>query len=393
MPHSFPLEKVTRGQLRQFAQFLWSWPTCDDCNNGQTCAAEHCPYHRLNRLEPFFDYYKNLTASYDPDIRTGEQTALTTHRDLLSIMQKLRLHTTIPRAQLLDTIFAEHGRQKPVPKLDQEHALDLAIKAMLMINCSVQHRSPALLEHGAYAVPWLGTVSLSDFVTNNFPTSDHPNINDLGDDGNKGTNLRTALMARKLKKRAGIKFRPTDDLKSHLKLDRRSGIVDVYHHTAFLKEHLRFTRDKSRNTAIVDSLKFGVLPRQIALEVLDSIQKILFPMNDTKSRAFLGSLISKSGFDPDTSRFESVEIRTAEEKNISYYYFGARLSELFDELQNPTPRGMEKWFERKSGARYVMMATLVGVAIAVLLGIASLTVSSYQAWLGYQQWQHPVSSG
>jgi hypothetical protein len=38
-----------------------------------------------------------------------------------------------------------------------------------------------------------------------------------------------------------------------------------------------------------------------------------------------------------------------------------------------------------------MMATLVGVLIAIILGIAGLAVSSYQAWLGYQQWQHPIS--
>jgi hypothetical protein len=68
--------------------------------------------------------------------------------------------------------------------------------------------------------------------------------------------------------------------------------------------------------------------------------------------------------------------------------------ELYEELENPKPRGwIEKWVERKSGARYVMMATLVGVAIAVLLGMASLAVGTYQAWVGYQQWQHPVANG
>jgi hypothetical protein len=122
------------------------------------------------------------------------------------------------------------------------------------------------------------------------------------------------------------------------------------------------------------------------------MQKVLFPLDDPKSRILLGSLTSTSGFDPDCLRFESSSIRTAEEKDIAYYYFGARLSELYNEMENPTPRGIEKWFERKSGARYVMMATLVGVIIALLLGFMSLAVSVYQAWVGYQQWQHPVSS-
>ena len=67
--------------------------------------------------------------------------------------------------------------------------------------------------------------------------------------------------------------------------------------------------------------------------------------------------------------------------------------DLYEELENPKPRGwIEKWLERKSGARYVMMATLLGVVIAILLGVAALALGGYQAWLGYQQWQHPVSN-
>lgn len=39
------------------------------------------------------------------------------------------------------------------------------------------------------------------------------------------------------------------------------------------------------------------------------------------------------------------------------------------------------------------MATVAGVALAVLLGMASLAVSSYQAWLAYLQWKHPITAG
>jgi hypothetical protein len=43
--------------------------------------------------------------------------------------------------------------------------------------------------------------------------------------------------------------------------------------------------------------------------------------------------------------------------------------------------------------RHVMMATVVGVVIAIFLGLASLAVGGYQAWVSYQQWQHPVTTG
>ncbi|KAF4973927.1 hypothetical protein FZEAL_9113 [Fusarium zealandicum] len=76
-----------------------------------------------------------------------------------------------------------------------------------------------------------------------------------------------------------------------------------------------------------------------------------------------------------------------------YRYLDSRIMELYEELETPTPRGfLEKWLERKSGARYVMMATLGGVAIAVFLGALALAVSIFQAWVGWQQWQHPVGN-
>ena len=145
-----------------------------------------------------------------------------------------------------------------------------------------------------------------------------------------------------------------------------------------------------KHTLLIESLR-GALPRHLVLECLDSTQKILLPLSDKKSRIFLRSLISKHGFDSEMLNFESADIRNIDERDITYHYFGPRLADLADELENPKPQSwMEKWFERKSGARYVMMATLVGAAIAVLLGIASLALGGYQAWIGYQQWKHPV---
>ena len=147
-------------------------------------------------------------------------------------------------------------------------------------------------------------------------------------------------------------------------------------------------------TCTKPSLNRGVLPRQLLLEVLDSLQKVLFPLSDPKSHSLLQSLISISSFDPDCLRFESTALRTVDERDIPYQYLGERLADLYEELENPTPRGwLDQWLERKSRARHVMMATLIGVAIAIVLGIASLAVSVYQAWVSYQQWQHPIGNG
>ena len=132
------------------------------------------------------------------------------------------------------------------------------------------------------------------------------------------------------------------------------------------------------------------MPRQLTLESLDSVQRILFPP-DQQSQSLLRSLVSKGIFDPDCLRFESAPYRSDFENDITYHHFCSRLMDLYDEIKDPTPRSLvDKWVEKRSGARHVMMATLVGVIIAIILGILSLAVSIFQAWVGYQAWKHPV---
>lgn len=139
----------------------------------------------------------------------------------------------------------------------------------------------------------------------------------------------------------------------------------------------------------------GTLPRQLLLEILDSTQKVLFPVGDQKSRKILRSLVSlpTGEFDPDCLRLESTSIRKPEERETTYQFFGTRLAELYNELENPRPRGMlQKWLERRSGARHAMLIGLSGVFLALLFGMATLAVSVYQAWISYQAWKYPTSS-
>jgi hypothetical protein len=107
----------------------------------------------------------------------------------------------------------------------------------------------------------------------------------------------------------------------------------------------------------------------------------------------LKSVTASCSFDPEISNFEFSSIRNPGEEKTSYVYLAERLAGLYQEMQNPRPRGwLERQMERKSGARYMMMATLIGVVFAVILGFLSLVVSSYQTWIAYHAWKHPVAS-
>lgn len=248
----FPLAKVTEGHLLKLSQELWSWQPCTDCYSGKHCLTEGCSSKRASRLKPFFDYYKTLAASYEPNTGPGEQPALRTHEDVISIIKILKSEPQLDRANLQDKIIANRSADTLPPATDLDGAVNLALRTMTMTNCSMQHQSLSLLEHGTYQV-WRSNVTFAQFIIDAFPTTDYPIIND--DDFEPSRDIKSALMARKLKKRIGLKIRPTDDLRSHLKLDRKNHAVEIFHHTAFLKEHLRLTMSEPRHLTEIDYLK------------------------------------------------------------------------------------------------------------------------------------------
>ncbi|KAI9862670.1 MAG: hypothetical protein M1813_004166 [Trichoglossum hirsutum] len=248
-----PFKSITESELQHLCQVLWSWSLCDGCGGAKGCETAGCPSQRSKRLLRFFEHYKDLTASYEPDIGPGEQPVLRTHEDLFETIRMLKSHHGLSRAQFADKLFHDRPGRKPLSSANKECAIDLAVRVMTMIYCSVQRQSSIVLEQGTYRVSWRSDVTFSQFITHIFPMTDHPNINN--DNEGSSLDMKTALMARKLKKHAGLSFRPTDDLRSHLKLDRKNDTVEIFHHTAFLKEHLRLTKDKPRNMSVSDSLK------------------------------------------------------------------------------------------------------------------------------------------
>ncbi|KAI4678956.1 uncharacterized protein J4E88_006244 [Alternaria novae-zelandiae] len=153
-------------------------------------------------------------------------------------------------------------------------------------------------------------------------------------------------------------------------------VVRIFHCSAVLKEMLSASRpDGSR----------CLVPRSLALEVLYTLYNILFP--DDRS----GTYVTKCGFDPDVLRCDVSRYRRKDDPEVDHTYFGTRLKEIYDEMQNPTPRhDWANWFHRHSAQRYMMMATMIGVFIAVIIGILGLGISGFQAYVSYQQWKHPV---
>ncbi|KAH8649061.1 hypothetical protein BX600DRAFT_442333 [Xylariales sp. PMI_506] len=383
---AYPLEKVDETDLKKLCQALWGWKLCYSCRNGLECdGSNKCAWKRAPIFANYFAFYRDVTSSYVPELLYGHQPALRSHEDVADIIRLIKDRPNDLRSHLTHDYFSQRdGGAKPPSPADQHRAFNTVIKVMTMVNCSAERQPSGVLdlgvELGTLPMPWHAGATFAGFLSRAFPKADVGYLNFL-DHAGKSWDVKSAITARRLEKLARLSFRGTDDLRNHLRLDSRAGVVEIYHYTSVLKEHLATGSDN-------DLVTIPNIPSQIALEALHSLQMVVFPFG-TDSELILRRVVAKHSLDPDCTNYDFATY----EDDFTYRYFGSRLLELYDEVENPSPRGlMEKWFERKSGARYVMMATFVGVIIAVILGILSLAVGIFQSWVAYESWKHPVTA-
>lgn len=317
-----------------------------------------------------------------PDSTT--HPALGCHEDLLHIITLIKDHPVSTKKQLMTQHFTTLGGSTArVPAVsDQDRAFNLAVSILLYINCGVPGGCADILEDSAESFPWNLGLSVTSLIAEAFQ-KDTGMIHGPRRVETIEACVASGLTARLLKERAGLRFEATDDLRSHLKLDPRTRTVYVFDCTAVLEEML----SGSQNV-----LQHSTLPRGLIFETLHTIYGILFPPG-LGTEVFASSL-TRRGFGKHFLRYRMHRLRQEDDDpEIDYAYFGERLVELHNELKDPSPRN---WFERlfeggtKSAERKMLMATTIGVFIAVTIGLFGLVIAGFQAWVGYQQWKHPV---
>ncbi|KAK7430683.1 hypothetical protein QQZ08_002727 [Neonectria magnoliae] len=389
----YPLANATPQDLANICDALWGWSPCSQWVQGGFCflVSAGCPCLRANKLEPFFNFYRNVTAYYLPDDMGRSKPALRSHGDLRDIVVLLRKNMDEPRMRLTARYFATRAAEESqMPLLsDQNRAFNLAARVVTMVLPSAENQSDGLLETGTQPPVWPGEISLASFISSVFPKQEFPSLTGGNDVVDTAKTHVHSIMAKRLKKIAKLKMVPTDNLSSHLFLDTKNGTLAVFHYTSVLKENLAYEGEGSHQGGPTTRLRSSI-PAPLALETLATIKDVLFP-DDEVSQSMLRTLVSRAKFDPDIARIvDSPPSQPGTNEPMIYQYWGSRLLDLYDELENPTPRGyFQKWLERKSGARHAMMATLIGLFVAVMLGALTLVVSVFQAWVAWQQWRHP----
>ena len=238
---AYPLAEVPDAVFQRLCETLWDWNLCSGCSTSQACVGENCPRRRRARLEPFYQYYKEVAESYVPEIVPDALPAIRSHQDLFNIIRLLKENPTVSRIQLTKEYFSSRNENE-TPLSDQHRAFNIALRVIAMINCTVETQAGGLLESGVEPSIWRSNQTLLEFISETFPMRDHPSLND--EDGTF-PDIKSEVTAGKLKKIAGLKFQGTSDLRNHLKLDQKTGTVEIYHHTSVLKEHLMASKELS----------------------------------------------------------------------------------------------------------------------------------------------------
>ncbi|KAI0549183.1 hypothetical protein F4679DRAFT_584758 [Xylaria curta] len=337
-----PIDKFDDRVAVGLGEVLWSWQCCNNCDGNKRCRSTTCPSRTL-RVKRYLQFYEALVLDYNDELPL-EDHPFKTHGDIWKAISLLTNRPELTRVEFSELISAFSS--STVDHTCLMDATSLIVKIVCMIDCSNMQYSPGRLEEGNSSPPWKDQVPFNKYLQDIFTTQNHPVWSSQYDQNEVLCARKAQLKATKLRKHLNLTLCPTHDIRDHLRLDIRRNELQVFHYASFLKENLRAKKDSSH---------LGLLPRQLLLEVLDSTQRILFPLGDAKSRGLLRSLISNSdySFDPEIEKFELSTVCNPGEDTIPYIYLADRLEELFQEVQNPRPRTwLEKQMQRRSGARY-----------------------------------------
>jgi hypothetical protein len=169
--------------------------------------------------------------------------------DVLGVIARVKREPGTTRKQLEEDMASQgqtRGRR-------ERGLVNVAVKLMLMVDCSPPDYSSDKLETGAFQASWSDDVAFSKFVQDAFSLGNHPALSYPSNP--EYYDVKDELLATKLKEVLDVRLLPTDDLRNHLKLDRRRNSLSIFHHVGFLKEQLRLTKQIRQDASIHDGLR------------------------------------------------------------------------------------------------------------------------------------------
>ena len=243
--------EADEARFRDLIKTLWSWPSCAQCESQGRCSGRSCAWRRRGYLDRFFKHCQEVTFLYYPQNTTESRITPAYHEGLIRTIEIVKRSPVKTRQELY-----HEGCSPLLRQGNRQVALRHAVKLLYMVHSHTGYAEAVYLEHGLRNSAWKPNESLSAFIARKFAIYQREGPAFDVDQSGSATDIKPTLKARKLKKRLGLKFRPTDDLSNHLKLDRRQGdaIVLIFNQIAYLKEQLRLTKDTPKVSTLDDWL-------------------------------------------------------------------------------------------------------------------------------------------
>jgi hypothetical protein len=204
---------------------------------------------KLHSFSAYFRVYDSLTNPRHVTIQIYPPV-INSHDDIRNLAIELRANPQSTRKEFRDRVFSS-SLTEPLITNDQDNAINFVIQVMLMIDCADKDRHWECYEVGGFRpVCWEDSKSFADFVGGVFPIEvhDHEKVR-------MALREKNALKCWKLRKRANIKFLPTNNLAEHLLYDPADNAIRIFHQTAFIKAHLRLSASMPIDSGIAECLK------------------------------------------------------------------------------------------------------------------------------------------
>jgi hypothetical protein len=204
---------------------------------------------RLQSFSAYFKVYDTLTNPQHATIQIYPPV-VNSHEDIRKLALELKANPQITRKEFRNRVLSSHLAQSS-PTDGQDDAINSVIQVMLMIDCADKGRHWEGYEIGGFKpVCWEDSKSLTDFVRGVFPMEarDHEKLK-------MALREKNTMKCWKLRKRARVKFLPTNNLAEHLLYDPIDNAIRIFHQTAFIKAHLRMSTSIPIDSEIAECLK------------------------------------------------------------------------------------------------------------------------------------------
>ncbi|KAK4084683.1 hypothetical protein Purlil1_10268 [Purpureocillium lilacinum] len=368
----------------------------NDCERQEIVAVIFGEESRADASNPKFDSYFRYYHSVVCPAAVGdaaiavETPVLRSHACLIRCVGLLIKNPALT----FDDFIKQAVGAEQVARGEETHIARVTVEAAFGINCVSRGYYPdGYKGAGAGRVRWEANTPFAKFMEDAFTCATR--LADPSEQRLKSSTIwrhKRSLKAWKLKKRHKLKLRPTNNLLEHLSYDPSTRVLRIYHHVSFLRNQLQKTRNEPLDLSFQDSLRRGALPPRLILETLLTFHDILFPIatfGDRRSHAMLRKLVKRHGFDPQGNLVQYV--RSIPE-NITFEYWGDRLSTIYDIVKSPPPTNVfMNWLERHTSERNALTVAIVGLLLAAVFGFLSFLVGLLQLILAWVVWKNPTS--